>query len=59
MLAGSVEVGMNTTIFSRVIVRDWCKIGEECTIGMGSIITKNVPDGETWFGSPAHKVEKK
>ena len=59
MLAGSVEVGMNTTIFSRVVVRDWCKIGEECTIGMGSIITKNVPDGETWFGSPAHKVEKK
>lgn len=59
MLAGSVEVGKNTTIFSRVVVRDWCKIGEGCTIGMGSIITKNVPDGETWFGSPAHKVEKK
>ena len=59
MLAGSVEVGANTTIFSRVVVRDWCKIGENVTIGMGSVVTKNVPDGETWFGSPAHKMERK
>lgn len=59
MLAGTVEVGKNTTIFSRVVAREWIKIGENVTIGMGSVITKNVPDGETWFGSPAHKMEKK
>lgn len=58
MLAGSVEVGKNTNIFSRVVVRDWCKIGQNVTIGMGSVVTKEIPDGETWFGSPAHKVEK-
>lgn len=58
MLAGSVEVGANTSIFSRVVVRDWCKIGKNVTIGMGSVVTKNIPDGETWFGSPARKVEK-
>lgn len=57
MLAGSVEVGKNTTIFSRVIAREWIKIGEGVTIGMGSIVTKNIPDGETWFGSPAKKRE--
>lgn len=59
MLAGSVDVGKNTSIFSRVVVRDWNKIGESCTIGMGSVVTKNIPDGEIWFGSPAHKIEKK
>ena len=59
MLAGSVEVGENTNIFSRVVVRDWCKIGKNVTIGMGAVITKNIPDGETWFGAPAHKVERK
>ena len=58
MLAGTVEVGRNTTIFSRVVAREWIKIGEEVTIGMGSVVTKNVPDGETWFGSPAKKHEK-
>lgn len=58
MLAGTVEVGKNTTIFSRVVAREWIKIGEGVTIGMGSVVTKNVPDGETWFGSPAKKHEK-
>lgn len=58
MLAGSVVVGKNTTIFSRVVVRDWCKIGEKVVVGMGSVVTKNIPDGETWFGSPARKIEK-
>ena len=58
MLAGSVVVGKNTTIFSRVIVRDWCKIGEKVVVGMGSVVTKNIPDGETWFGSPARKADK-
>lgn len=58
MLAGSVEIGANTSIFSRVVVRDWCKIGKNVTIGMGSVVTKNIPDGETWFGSPARKIEK-
>lgn len=57
MLAGTVEVGKNTTIFSRVIAREWIKIGENVTIGMGSVVTKNIPDGETWFGSPAKKHE--
>ena len=57
MLCGSVHVGKNTTIFSSVIIRDQVSIGEKVTIGMGAVVTKNVPDGETWFGAPAHKKE--
>ena len=59
MLAGSVVVGENTNIFSKVVVRDWTQIGESVTIGMGSVVTKDIPAGETWFGNPAHKMEKK
>lgn len=58
MLCGTTHVGKNTTIFSNVIVRDQAHIGQNCTIGMGSVITKDIPDGETWFGSPAHKKDK-
>lgn len=58
MLCGSVRVKKNTTIFSNVIIREQRVIGERVTIGMGSVVTKNVPDGETWVGNPAHKLEK-
>lgn len=58
MLCGSVHVGKNTTIFSSVIVRDQRTIGEKVIIGMGSVVTKSIPNGETWVGNPAHKLEK-
>lgn len=58
MLCGSVHVKKNSTIFSNVIIREQRVIGEKVTIGMGSVVTKNVPDGETWIGAPAHKHEK-
>jgi UDP-3-O-[3-hydroxymyristoyl] glucosamine N-acyltransferase len=58
MLCGSVYVGKNSTIFSGVTIRDQRVLGEHVTIGMGAIVTKNVPSGETWVGNPAKKLEK-
>ena len=58
MLCGTVHVGRNATIFSNVIVRDQRMIGSGATIGMGAVVTKHVPDGETWLGNPARKLEK-
>lgn len=57
MLAGSVVIGNNTTIYSKVMIRDQRNIGNNVTIGMGSVVTKNIPDGETWLGIPARKID--
>ena len=59
MLCGSVHVKKNTTIFSNVIIREQRTIGEHSIVGMGSVVTKDVPDEETWIGAPAHKLERK
>lgn len=59
MLCGSVHVKKNATIYSNVIIREQRIIGERATIGMGTVVTKNVPAHETWVGNPAHKLEKK
>lgn len=42
-------LGVNSTL------RDGITIGENSIIGMGSVVTKNVPSNEIWIGSPAKK----
>lgn len=59
MLCGTTHVGKNATIFSNVIVRDQAHIGACANVGMGSVVTKDIPAGETWVGNPAHKLDKK
>lgn len=41
------RIGMGACIGAGLV------IGENVIIGMGSVVTKNIPDGEIWFGNPA------
>ena len=41
------RIGSHTTIMSGVT------IGKNALIGAGSVVTKNVPNGEVWIGNPA------
>ncbi|HTD05995.1 DapH/DapD/GlmU-related protein [Undibacterium sp.] len=43
------SIGANATILSGIT------IGENAMIGVGSVVTKNVPAGELWFGNSAKK----
>lgn len=44
-------LGVNSTL------RDGITIGENSIIGMGAVVTKDVPSNETWIGFPAKKKE--
>ena len=43
------SIGANSTLLSGIT------IGENSMIGAGSLVTKDVPPGELWFGNPAKK----
>ena len=49
-------VGANSTILPNLI------LGNNCKIGAGSVVTKNIPNNETWMGVPAkpnpHTINK-
>lgn len=49
---GSAKIGKNCWIASSII-RNQVKIGDNVTIGMGSVVTKDVRDNSVVFGSPA------
>lgn len=52
------SIGDNVRIGSSVKLKPGIHVGNNAFIWMGSLVTKNVPDGETWGGSPAVKREK-
>ncbi|WP_080776636.1 N-acetyltransferase [Chryseobacterium phocaeense] len=43
------SIGANATILPGITIH------ENAVIGAGSVVTKDVPAGETWFGNPAKK----
>ena len=46
------SVGANSTIVCGIT------IGENAMIGAGSVVSKDVPAGELWYGNPAKFVKK-
>lgn len=46
-------LGMNTLVVKPVT------IGEYVIVGAGSVVTKDIPDGEVWAGNPAKFIRKR
>jgi UDP-3-O-[3-hydroxymyristoyl] glucosamine N-acyltransferase len=59
MVGGSTVIGDQTWIAPSACLRNGISIGDNVTIGLAALVTKNVPDGETWAGFPARKLISK
>ena len=46
------SIGSGSTIFCGI------NIGRGAVIGAGSVVTKNVPDGQVWVGNPAKPLKE-
>ena len=57
-ISGSNVIENDVWIAPNASIRGWLTIGKGATIGMGAVVTKDVPAGETWVGNPARKLEK-
>ena len=56
-ISGSVSIGENTWLGPNCSIIDHINIGNNVTVGMGAVVTKNIPEGETWTGSPAKPLK--
>lgn len=57
MLLGSVKLENNSYIAS-ALIRNQCKVGENGFVGLGSVVTKDVPRNATVVGVPAKAFDK-
>ena len=58
-VSGSNVIDDDVWIAPNSSIRGWVHIEKGATVGMGAVVVKNIPEGETWVGNPAHKLEKK
>lgn len=56
-LCGRNRVGSQSSIFTASVVYPDVKIGDNCTVGAGSVVNRKVKDGEMVLGNPAKKIE--
>lgn len=52
-------IGENVKIGAAVTILCGIHIGDNAIIGAGSVVTKDVPAGETWAGVPARPINNK
>lgn len=55
-VGGDVTIGRNTYVAPHSCIRNGLHIGENCIIGMGAIVTKDVPDNAVVVGNPARII---
>ncbi len=55
VLCGNVSVGERSFIGANSTVKEDVTIGSDVIIGAGSTVVCDIPDGETWFGTPAKR----
>tara|TARA_B100000795_G_scaffold165806_1_gene124724 strand:+ start:73 stop:663 length:591 start_codon:yes stop_codon:yes gene_type:complete len=55
-LLSGVVISEKAVIGANVTILPGIKIGKNAIIGAGSVVTKNVPDDETYAGNPAIKL---
>jgi len=58
VVGGFSKIGDSTYVGSGAVIRDRIVIGSNCIVGMGSVVTKNIPDNSIVFGNPATLKEK-
>lgn len=56
-LFGKIKIGNNVHIGMNSIIMPGVTIGDNCIVGCGAVVTKDMPSGEIWAGIPARKIK--
>ncbi len=57
-ISGNCSTGIKNYIGTNACLREGVRTGDCVTIGMGAVVTKDIPSNQTWVGNPARRLEK-
>lgn len=57
MLGGSVQIGERAWIAPSACIREGVQIGADAVVGLGAVVTADVPEGDVVLGNPARSQE--
>ena len=55
-LGGGVQLGRGAYLGAGSMLREQVSIGDWSLVGLGAVVLSDVPRGEVWVGSPAHRL---
>lgn len=55
--AKSIYIGDGAFIGGNSIILKGVKIGKNSVVGAGSVVTRDIPDGEIWAGNPVRRIK--
>jgi sugar O-acyltransferase (sialic acid O-acetyltransferase NeuD family) len=55
-VAGGVTIERGAYVGSGALVREGLVVGAGAVVGMGAVLTRSVPAGEVWAGTPARRL---
>ena len=57
-LGGDVRLGRASYLGMNSSVREHCVVGDNTVLGMGSALLQDLPDDQTWVGTPARPINR-
>lgn len=57
-ISKEIKIGKNTWIGTRAIILSGVNIGENCIVGAGTVVTKNIPNNMIAVGNPMKIISK-
>lgn len=58
MIGGSTRIADYSWIAPSATLRDRIRVGNNATVGLGAVVTRSIPDQETWMGNPAKQIDQ-